>query len=38
VASGVRDLVDSDSVDPAEHPVLQPEGDNVFDSIENLVP
>jgi hypothetical protein len=32
------DLIDSDGVDPAEHPVLQPEGDHVFDGVENLVP
>jgi hypothetical protein len=38
VPFGVLDFVDSNSVDLAEYPVLQPEGDDVFHSIENLFP
>ena len=38
VAFGILDLIDSDGVDLAEHAVLQPEGDDVFDGVENLVP
>ena len=38
VAFGVLDLVDADGIDLAERPVLQPEGDDVFDRVEDLVP
>jgi hypothetical protein len=38
VAFGVLDLVDSDGVDLTEHTVLEPEGDDVLDGIENLFP
>ena len=38
VPFGVLDFVDSDGIDLAEHPVLQPEGDDMFDRVENLVP
>ena len=38
VAFGVLNLVDSDSVDLAEHPMFQPKGDDMFDSVENLIP
>ena len=38
VPFGVLDFVDADGVDLAEHPVLQPEGDDVFDGVEDLVP
>ena len=38
VAFGVLDLIDADGVDLAEHPVLQPEGDDVFHRVEDLVP
>ena len=38
VAFGVLDFIDADGVDLAEHPVLQPEGDDVFDGVENLFP
>src|SRR2546430_1665217 len=38
VPFGVLDLVNADSVDLAEHPVLQPEGDDMFHGIENLFP
>src|SRR5258708_12730425 len=34
----VLDFGDSDSVDLAEHPVCQPEGDDVFHGIEHLLP
>jgi hypothetical protein len=36
VPFSVLDFVDSDSVDLAEDPMLQPEGDDVFDGVENL--
>jgi len=38
VTFGVLDFVDSDGVNLAEHPVLQPKGDDVFDRVEDLVP
>ncbi len=38
VAFGVLDFVNTDGVDPAECPVLQPPSDEVLDGIENLVP
>ena len=38
VAFGVLDLVDADGVDLAEHAMLQPEGDDMFDGVENLFP
>jgi hypothetical protein len=38
VAFGVLDLVDTDGVDLAERAVLQPERDDMFDRVENLVP
>ncbi len=38
VAFGVLDFIDSDGIDLAEQPVLEPEGDDVFDGIENFVP
>ena len=38
VAFGVLDFVDSDGVDGAECAMLQPEGDDVFDGVENLFP
>jgi hypothetical protein len=38
VSSGVLDFIDSDGVDLAEHPVLQPVGHHMLDGIENLFP
>ena len=38
VAFGVLDFIDADGVDLAEHPVLQPEGDDVFHRVEDLFP
>src|SRR3954454_18430603 len=38
VPFGVLDLIATDGVDLAEHPVLQAPGDHVFDRIEDLVP
>src|SRR5450432_747918 len=38
VPFGVLNLVDSDRVDLTEHPVLQPEGDDVFHGVEHLIP
>jgi hypothetical protein len=38
VPFGVLDFIDADSVDLAEHPVLQTPGDDMFDRVENLVP
>ena len=38
VPLGVLNLVDSDRVDPTEHPMLQSEGDDVFHGVENLIP
>jgi hypothetical protein len=38
VTFGVLNLVDPNGVDLAEHPMFQPKGDDMFDSIENLVP
>src|SRR5580692_6894846 len=38
VAFSVLDLIDADRIDFAQHPVLQPEGDDVFYRVENLVP
>jgi hypothetical protein len=35
---GVLNFVHADSIDLAETTVLQPEGDDVFDGIENLFP
>jgi hypothetical protein len=38
VALGVLNFIDADGVDLAEHAVLQPPGDDMFDRIEHLVP
>ena len=38
VPFGVLDFVDPDSIDLAEDPMLQPEGDDVFDGVEDLFP
>jgi hypothetical protein len=38
VALGVLDLIDSDGVDRSERAMRQSEGDNVLDSIEDLIP
>jgi len=38
VPFGVLDFVDPDRLDLAENPMLQPEGDDVFDGVENLFP
>ena len=38
VAFGVLDFIDADRIDLAEHPVLQPEGDDMFHRVEDLVP
>jgi len=38
VIFGVLDFIDPDGIDLAEHPVLQPEGDHVFDGVENPFP
>ncbi len=38
VTSGVLDLVHTDGVDLAGHPVLQTPGDHVFDRVEDFVP
>ena len=34
----VLDFVDPDRVDLTEHPVLQPEGDDMFHGVEHLIP
>ena len=34
----VLNFVDSDRVYLTEHPVLQPEGDDVFHGVEHLIP
>jgi hypothetical protein len=38
VTFGVLNLVDPDGIDLAEHSMFQPKGNDMFDSIENLVP
>src|SRR5438477_5496118 len=38
VPFGVLNFVHADGIDLAENTVLQPEGDNVFDGVENLFP
>ena len=38
VAFGVLDFIDADRIDLAKQPVLQPEGDDVFHRVEDLVP
>jgi len=38
VAFGVLDFIDANGVDLAEHAVLQPPSDHMFDGIKNLVP
>ena len=38
VPFGILDFVDSDGIDPAKHPVLQPEGDDVFHGVKDLFP
>jgi hypothetical protein len=38
VPFGVLDFVDSDSIDLAEQPVLQPEGHDLFHGVEDLFP
>jgi hypothetical protein len=38
VAFGILDLIDADRIDLAQHPVLQPEGDDLFHRVEDLVP
>ena len=38
VAFGILDLIDADRIDLSQHPMLQPEGDDVFHRVEDLVP
>ena len=38
MAFGILDLIDADRIDLAWHPVLQPDGDDVFHRVEDLVP
>ena len=38
VAFGVLDFIDSDGVDLAERAMLQPQGDDMLDGVEDLVP
>jgi hypothetical protein len=38
VAFGVLDFVNADGIDLAEHTMLQPIGDDMFDGVENLFP
>jgi len=38
VAFGVLNFIDADRIDLAQHPVLQPEDDDVFHRVENLFP
>jgi hypothetical protein len=38
VDSGILDLIDADRIDLSQHPMLQPEGDDVFHRVEDLVP
>ena len=38
VAFGVLDFVNANGIDLAEHPMLQPIGDDMLDGVENLFP